>query len=76
MASKSAAQRGSLTIIAIIPNKLSRRTKNAAARRIKIVTGTAAMVRANSLSFLIVTMTRNWTVNPRKKKKSNLRRAM
>jgi hypothetical protein len=62
--------------MAIIPIELSRFTNNAAQRRIRIVTGMAAMVRANSVSFLFVTMTRNWIVKPRKKKRSNLSSAM
>lgn len=38
--------------------------------------GSAAMVRAVSETVLRSTMTRNWTAKPRKKKKSNLSRAM
>lgn len=63
-------------MVIIIPTVLSRRTKTAAHTRIKIVTGIAANVRANSESCLPVTMTMNWTVKPRKKKKSNLSNAM
>lgn len=59
-----------------MPTVLSRRTKIAAHIRIKMVTGIAASVRANSISCLPVTMTTNCTVNPRKKKKSNLSKAM
>jgi hypothetical protein len=40
-------------------------------KRITTVTGMAAIVRPYSASDLPVTMTRNCTVNPRKKKKSN-----
>lgn len=65
-----------LTIIAIIPNKLSLRVNTPAMTRIKIVTGIAAIVRANSTSLVFTTITTNWIVNPRKKKKSNLRSAM
>jgi hypothetical protein len=50
--------------------------KKAAASRMKIVTGIVAIVRANSGSLVFVTITTNWTMKPRKKKKSNLRRAM
>ena len=45
-------------------------------KRIRTVTGIAAIVRPNSASANPVTMTRNWTVKPRKKKKSNLRSAI
>jgi hypothetical protein len=38
--------------------------------------GSAAMVRAFSAVVLPWTMTKNCTAKPRKKKKSNLRRAM
>ena len=64
------------TIIRIIPNKLSLRVNKPAMTRIKIVTGIAAIVRANSTSLVFTTITTNWIVNPRKKKKSNLRSAM
>lgn len=65
------------TIVLHIPNVDSRRVNQAAARRIAIVTGIAAMVRANSMSDVCSrTTTTNCTVNPRKKKKSNLRRAI
>lgn len=60
----------------IIPIELSRLTKIAAQTRMRIVTGMAAVVRPNSTSVLFVTMTRNWTVKPRKKKKSNFSRAI
>jgi hypothetical protein len=63
------------TMMMIIPTELSRRTNIAAQTRIKIVTGIAARVRENSMSALSVTITTNCTVNPRKKKKSNLRSA-
>lgn len=62
----------SLTITMIVPANHSLRTNSAAAKRIMMVTGMAAMVSANSARRW-VTMTTNWTVNPRKKKKSNLR---
>lgn len=60
----------------IIPSVLSLRVQNAAIKRMTIVTGIAARVRPNSISSLLVTITTNWTVNPRKKKKSNFSRAM
>jgi hypothetical protein len=59
-----------------MPGLFSRRVKNAAARRMKMVIGIVAMVSANSGSSVLVTMTTNWTMKPRKKKKSNLRSAM
>lgn len=65
-----------LTMVAIMPEKLSFRVKYPAMIRMRIVTGIAAIVRANSISLTSTTTTTNWTVNPRKKKKSNLRRAM
>ena len=65
-----------LTMVAIMPDKLSFRVKYPAKIRMRIVTGIAAMVRPNSISLASTTTTTNWTVNPRKKKKSNLRRAM
>lgn len=65
-----------LTIIKIIPHKLSLRVKIPAMMRITIVTGIAAIVRANSTSLVFTTITTNWIVKPRKKKKSNLRSAM
>lgn len=64
------------TIMTIMPNVFSHRVKNAAIKRMMMITGIAARVRANSVSLLPVTMTTNWGVNPRKKKKSNLKRAM
>lgn len=60
----------------IMPAVLSRRVQNAAITKIRIVTGMAARVRANSTVLVSVTITTNWTVNPRKKKKSNFSRAM
>ena len=55
----------------------SRRTNSAAHAKMMMVTGIAMMVRMNSaLNVEDDTMTRNWTVNPRKKKKSNFNRAM
>lgn len=65
-----------LTIVAIMPDKLSFRVKYPAMTRMSIVTGIAAIVKANSTSLTFTTTTTNWTVNPRKKKKSNFRRAM
>ena len=59
-----------------IPNLFSRRVKNTARNRMSTVIGTAAIVRANSTSRFVVTMTRNCTVKPRKKKKSNFSREM
>ena len=60
----------------IMPNLSSRRVQKAAMKRMSTVTGMAAMVRPNSAPARPVTITRNCTVNPRKKKKSNFRRAM
>lgn len=65
-----------LTIIAHMPSVFSRLVKNAAKSRINIVTGIAARVKANSTSVFPVTMTTNWTVKPKKKKKSNFNKAM
>lgn len=59
-----------------IPGLFSRRVQNAAMNRMKMVTGMAAMVKPNSKSCTPVTMTRNWTVNPKKKKKSNFNKAI
>jgi hypothetical protein len=59
-----------------LPKRFSCRVNCAAARRIRIVTGMAAMVKPNSRFWMLLTMTRNWIVKPRKKKKSNFRRAM
>src|SRR3569833_355571 len=59
-----------------MPAFISRRVKRAARSRMTMVMGMAALVRPSSASPVPVTMTRNWTVKPRKKKKSNLRRAM
>ena len=65
-------------MMAPMPNLFSLRVKYPARIRIPIVTGTAAMVRANSASFLclLATITMNWMVKPRKKKKSNFNSAM
>jgi len=63
-------------IVVTIPNLSSRRVQNAARKRIRTVTGIAAIVRANSPFANPVTITRNCTVKPRKKKKSNFRRAI
>lgn len=41
-----------------------------------IVTGIEATVTANSGSLFLATTTTNWMMKPRKKKKSNLSRAM
>lgn len=65
-----------LTITAHMPNVFSRRVKTAAKNKIKIVTGIAARVKPNSTSVFPVTITTNWTVKPRKKKKSNFNKAM
>ena len=66
---------GRHTMMKHIPPLLSRRVKYPARRRMTTVTGMAAMVRANSASVRCVTTTTNWTVNPKKKKKSNFKRA-
>lgn len=63
-------------MVPIIPNVFSLRVQKAAMIRMKIVTGMAAIVRPCSALARPVTMTRNWTVNPRKKKKSNLSKVM
>lgn len=63
-------------MVTIMPNLFSRRVQKAAMKRIRTVIGTAAIVRPYSASARPVTMTRNWTVKPRKKKKSNFRRVM
>ena len=70
------SRRGLLTMVATMPEKLSFRVKNPAMIRMRIVTGIAAIVKANSISLTSTTTTTNWTVNPRKKKKSNLSRAI
>ena len=62
-------------MIRIIPGLFSLRVQYEAIIRMRMVTGMAAIVRPNSASFLLSTMTTNWMVKPRKKKKSNLRRA-
>ena len=59
-----------------MPNLFSRRVQKAAMKRIRTVTGIAAIVRPNSAPASPVTTTRNWTVKPRKKKKSNFSNAM
>ena len=46
-------------MIRAMPNLLSRRVKNAAINRIKIVTGIAAIVSANSMLLLSTTTTTN-----------------
>lgn len=63
-------------IVQTMPILFSRRVQKDAMNRMRIVTGIAAIVRPNSASANPVTMTKNWTVKPRKKKKSNFRRAM
>ena len=63
-------------MIATMPALFSRMVKNHAMSRMMIVTGIAARVKENSISFFFTTMTTNWMVKPRKKKKSNLRRAI
>lgn len=61
----------------IMPVMVSRRTNQAPQTRMIMVTGMAATVSANSTSMLVEeTKTRNWTVKPRKKKKSNFKRAI
>lgn len=61
----------------IMPTMVSRRTNQAPQTRMIMVTGMAATVSANSASMLVEdTKTRNWTVKPRKKKKSNFKRAI
>ena len=60
---------------AISPINHSFLVNQAAAKRMMIVTGIAATVKANS-RFVLYTMTTNCTVNPKKKKKSNLRSAI
>lgn len=66
-----------LTMTIAMPNLLSRRVQKPAMKRMKMVIGMAAMVRPNSGSLSArLARTINCTVKPRKKKKSNLRRAM
>jgi len=65
-----------LTMIPIIPIVVSRRTNQAPQSRMIMVTGMAATVSANSAVPPAETRTRNCTVKPRKKKKSNFNRAM
>jgi hypothetical protein len=60
----------------IIPATDSRRTQNAARNRRMNVMPRAVAVRPSSTWLVFSTTTRNWTVKARKKKKSNLRRAM
>jgi hypothetical protein len=64
------------TIMAIIPATDSRRTHQAAKKSRKKVMTRAMAVRVSSTVLVFSTTTRNWTVKARKKKKSNLRRAM
>ena len=64
------------TMVMTMPNLFSLRVQNAAMRRTSIVIGMAAMVRPNSGSSVFKRITTNWIVNPRKKKKSNLRRVI
>lgn len=60
-----------------MPVVVSRRTNHAPQIKMIIVTGMAATVSANSASiFVEETRTKNWTVKPRKKKKSNFNSAM
>lgn len=64
-------------MIMIMPTMVSRRTNQAPQTRMRMVTGMAATVSANSTSMLAEeTKTRNCTVKPRKKKKSNFKRAI
>ena len=65
-----------MAMMATIPNLFSRQVKKAAKSSRAIVIGMAAMVNPNSTLFLSVATTKNWMVNPRKKKKSNFSRAM
>lgn len=65
-----------LTIVKAIPAIFSLRVQNPAMSRMTMVTGTAATVSQNSGSLRSTTTTRNCIVKPRKKRKSNLRRAM
>lgn len=59
-----------------IPALFSRRVQKAAIKRMMIVTGIAATVTHFSASEMLLTMTTNCTVKPRKKKKSNFNKAM
>jgi len=63
-------------MIPAMPNLLSFRVKYPARSSTTIVTGIATIVKANSMSVFCTTMTTNWMVKPRKKKKSNFRRAI
>lgn len=63
-------------MITIIPAVVSRRTNQAPHRRMIMVTGMAVTVSANSAVPPAETRTKNWTVKPRKKKKSNFNSAM
>ena len=64
-------------MMATMPALFSLRVKYAAMIKMIMVTGMAAMVSPNSGSLGFGrTMTTNWTVKPRKKKKSNFRRAI
>lgn len=66
-------------MIRSMPKSDSRRAQKAARNRSTIVTGIAAAVKPNStcsVDVFLGTTTRNCTVNARKKKKSNLRRAI
>lgn len=63
-------------MVSNMPQVFSRLVKKAAMIRMMIVTGIAATVRANSRLPLLITMTTNCTVKPRKKKKSNFKRAI
>ena len=65
-----------LTIIIAIPALFSFRVQTAAMRSIMIVIGMAPIVNPNSGSLKLTTIVTNCIVNPRKKKKSNLRSAM
>jgi hypothetical protein len=65
-------------MIPIMPGLFSLLAMKPAANRMRIVMGIAAMVKPNSAFWWasFSTMTINCTVKPRKKKKSNLSKAM
>ena len=64
------------TITMSIPKMFSRRAHHPARSKKTMVRGMAATVIPNSGSSYVTTTATNWTENPRKKKKSNFRRAM
>lgn len=65
-----------LTMTKMLLHRVSLFTEKAAKKRMPMVMGNAAIVSPNSTLGVLDTMTRNWIVKPRKKKKSNFRRAM